>query len=110
MNRPEYMEPVIADLAFEIFAEAVGVDAVRNVLSQDTIAKDAGWNEGVTVEEAQFNGGQIESWWSITTDNDNLTFVIGSFRMAVPLIRAEQILETLDHSTINLNRNLKGDD
>mgnify|MGYP007003550767 CR=1 FL=1 len=35
MDRQEYMEPVFTDLAFEIFAEAVGVEAVRNVFSRD---------------------------------------------------------------------------
>ncbi|HMS23293.1 MAG TPA: hypothetical protein PKB09_00615 [Candidatus Saccharibacteria bacterium] len=89
MDKREYMEPVFTDLAFEIFAEAVGVEAVRNVFSQDKAAKTIGWDRGVTIENNEYS-----SWWTATTDEKDLSFVIGSFRMTIPLDRAEKILDT----------------
>lgn len=89
MDRQEYMEPVFTDLAFEIFAEAVGVEAVRNVFSQDRKAKAIGWDSGVSIEN-----NENSAWWTATTDEKDLSFVIGSFRMTIPLNRAEKILDT----------------
>lgn len=67
-------------IAFRILAEVVGVDAVGTVLHQAKLAREAGWQQGVTAEEHD-----PEAWWKITTTDETVSFVVGAFQLTLPI-------------------------